>query len=66
MRVGIHLWIGQPFSLCLLLDVSRVTVTVSIRINNLLGMLISGRTLDVTGYFLLIGRVPAFALSVHS
>jgi len=66
MRVGIHLWIGQPFSLCLLLDVSRVAVTVSIRINNLLGMLISGRTLDLTGYFLLIGRVPAFALSVHS
>ena len=66
MRVGIHLWIGQLFSLCLLLDVSRVAVTVSIRINNLLGMLISGRTLDVTGYFLLIGRVPAFALSVHS
>jgi len=66
MRVGIHLWIGQLFSLCLLLDVSRVAVTVSIRINNLLGMLISGRTLDLTGYFLLIGRVPAFALSVHS
>jgi hypothetical protein len=52
--------------LCAYYWTSAVTVTVSIGINNLVGMLISGRTLDVTGCFQLIGIVPAFSRSVYS